>query len=108
MHGVDCMLSKKFSSRIEYSTQKHQLVSADGQDGALLDDRGRLKAVGVDAATQVGVQVRHFKLSTKFYPLRPNKTMITTSTTYFFSRPANSFCSAKFLKELCIQQNSKE
>ena len=49
------MLSRKFSSRVEYSTQKHQLVSEDGQD-----DRGRLKAVGVDTAQQVGVQVRHF------------------------------------------------
>ena len=60
------MLSRKFSSRVEYSTQKHQLVSEDGQDDALLDDRGRLKAVGVDSAQQVGVKVRHFKLCTNF------------------------------------------
>ena len=60
------MLSRKFFSRVEYSTQKHQLMSEDGQDGALLDDRGRLKVVGVDTAQQVGVQVHHFKLRTNF------------------------------------------
>ena len=60
------MLSRKIllTSRIFYS--RTQLVSDDGQDGALLDDRGRLKAVGVDTAKQVAVQVRHFKLSSNF------------------------------------------
>ena len=42
------------------------VVSEHGQDGALLDDRGRLKAVGVDAAQQVGVQVHLVKGLARF------------------------------------------
>ena len=42
-------------------------MSEERQDGALIDDRGRLNAVGVDTAQQVGVSGSPFQTMHQLY-----------------------------------------